>query len=192
MKKLAAIVATVLFFSACNKDKTEVPSPVHPVMQYKDLQNAEVAYLKPKSIDIDNDGANDFSFGVELVGDPILQRDRWQYLALSKVNTNLLNNEQDQSPMLNKNDSIPVLYQNYQWFEISAIVLTEKIVTMTESYWEGLWKNASHKFLPVQLKKGGRFYNGWVELSFDTAAEKLILHTSAISTEANETVKAGN
>jgi hypothetical protein len=34
----------------CNKDKPDpLPAP-HPVMHYKDLPNAEVVYVKPKSV----------------------------------------------------------------------------------------------------------------------------------------------
>lgn len=185
---LFAIAGLVL---ACRKEKSEpLPAP-HPVMHYKDLQNSEVVYSKPKAVDIDDDGSNDFLFSVELLGDPILQRDRLQYLAHSKVGTNLLNDEKDQSPVLNKGDSISATHQGYQWFEISAIVLAEKITTMTNSFWEGLWKNASHQYLPVQIKKNEKLYHGWIEVSFDTAAGKLLLHKTAISTEAYKTVKAG-
>jgi hypothetical protein len=180
-----------IFVFACNKEKPEpLPAP-HPVMHYKDLQNSEVFYSKPKAVDMDDDGNNDFQFGVLLVGDPILQRDRLQYLAYSKVGTNLLNNEKDQSPVLKKADFISTAHQGYQWFEISAIVLAEKITTMTDSFWEGLWRNALHKYLPVQIKKNEKLYNGWIEVSFDTVTEKLILHKAAISTEANKTVRAG-
>lgn len=190
MRRLFIFAIAVLAF-ACHKDKLDpLPAP-HPVMHYKDLQNAEVVYSKSKAVDIDDDGHNDFLFGVSLVGDPILQRDRLQYLAHSKVGTNLLNNDQDQSPVLNKGDLISTTHQGYQWFEISAIVLAEKITTMKDSFWEGLWKNASHNYLPVQINKEGKLYQGWIEISFDTVAEKLILHKAAISTEANKTVKAG-
>jgi hypothetical protein len=126
-----------------------------------------------------------------LVGDPILQRDRLQFIAHSKIDDNLLNNDEDQSPVLNRYDLISETHQGYQWYEISAIVLAEKITTMTSVFWEGLWKNASHKYLPVQIKRNNKLYHGWIELSFDTAAEKLILHRSAISTEAGKDVKAG-
>ena len=191
MKKLLIFLLAGSLLASCQKDALEpLPAP-HPVMLYKNLQNAEVAPSQPRSVDINNDGQNDFSFGVLLVGDPILQRDRLQYLANSKIGTNLLNNEADQSPMLNKNDLVTTIYQGYQWFEISAIVLAEKITTMTEIHWDGLWKNSSHNYLPVQIKQNGKLYNGWIELSFDTAAEKLILHKAAISTEENKPVKAG-
>jgi hypothetical protein len=160
-------------------------------MKYTNLQEATVDHLHPRSVDIDKDGINDFSFGVLLVGDPVLERDRLQFLAHSKPNTNLLNNNEDQSPVLNRLDIISKTHSGYEWFEISAIVLAEKITTMAESFWEGLWKNATHKYLPVQVKKNNKFYNGWIELSFDANTEQLILHRAAISTEENRDAKAG-
>ena len=44
--------------------------------------------------------------------------------------------------------------------------------------------------LPACINKDEKPYHGWIEISFDTVAEKLILHKAAISTEANKTVKA--
>lgn len=58
-------------------------------------------------------------------------------------------------------------------------------------HWAGLWKNATHRFLPVQIKRNGQFYNGWIEISFDILNEKLVLHRTAISTEPGREVRAG-
>jgi hypothetical protein len=191
MRKFFLFIVPALFFFSCKKSEV-VPKPsTHPVMRCKDLQNAEVIVSHSQSVDIDNDGTKDFAFSVLLVGDPILQRDRLQFIAHSKIDDNLLNNDEDQSPVLNRYDLISETHQGYQWYEISAIVLAEKITTMTNVFWEGLWKNALHKYLPVQIKRNNKLYHGWIELSFDTAAEKLILHRSAISTEAGKDVKAG-
>jgi hypothetical protein len=52
-------------------------------------------------------------------------------------------------------------------------------------------KLANHKYLPVYLKKNGHVYFGWIELSFDTIAEKIILHRAALCTEAGQKIKAG-
>src|SRR5215207_3217943 len=172
------VLAYVLF--GC--EKPSLPEPeVHPAMHYTDLHLAEVKHNEPKSLDINADGTTDFTFSTLLVGDPVLHRDRLQFYATSKLNTALLNNNNDQSPMLNKTDTIAFAHTGYEWFEISAIVLAEKITEMTGlPYWDGLWKNAAHKYLPVQVRKDGLLYLGWVEISFDILSEKLILHKAAI------------
>ena len=167
------------------------PSPTHPVMVYNDLSSAEVKYGQYKYLDIDNDGSFDLLFNVTLLGDPILQRDRLQFYANSGKERNLLNDAQDQSPVLNSMDPISKTHPGYTWYEISAILLAEKIITFNGNSWEGLWKNVSHKFLPIQIQKNGKLYHGWVELSFDTTKETLILHKSGISTEEDKEVKAG-
>ena len=195
MKKYLLIATVAALLVACGKEKPPVPTqpPVssHPVMNYKDLQNREVKYGQLQQVDVDGDGANDLRFNVLLVGDPILQRDRVQFYANSGIKRNLLNNSVDESPMLNKGDSISRSHVGYDWWQISSIVLAEKIVTDNGSYWQGLWKNADHKYLPIQFEKNGKLYHGWVELSFNIAEEKLILHKAAISTEEEKSVQAG-
>jgi hypothetical protein len=192
MGKVLFVLASAIFFAACHKEPVQPqPGEQHPEMIYKDLQNAEVKYLRGKAVDVDGDGSNDFLFHVQLVGDPVLQRDRVQFYVSSGIDRNLLNDDQDQSPVLNKMDVISRNVTGYTWWEISAIVLAEKIITYTESHWEGAWKNADHKYLPVQMKKQGKLYHGWIELSFNTTEEKLILHRSAISKEEDKDVKAG-
>lgn len=192
MRKILIVITVSILFFACSK-KTPLNPPVtsHPVMAYKSLADKEVKYGQSQYIDIDNDGSTDFKFSVLLVGDPILQRDRVQFYANSGIKRNLLNNQVDESPMLNKGDSIGKLHSGYTWWEISSIVLAEKIVENNGSHWEGLWKNADRKYLPIQIEKNNKLYHGWVELSFNTVDEKLILHKAAISTEEEKSIQAG-
>lgn len=190
-KILIVITASVLFIACTKKPPLDPPAPSHPVMTYKNLNDLVVKYGQTQYIDVDNDGSKDFKFDVLLVGDPILQRDRIQFYANSGIKRNLLNNAVDESPMLNKGDSIGKIHVGYTWWEISAIVLAEKIVNNNGSHWEGLWKNADHKYLPIQMEKNNKLYHGWIELSFNTAEEKLILHKAAISIEEEKSVQAG-
>lgn len=194
MRKILSIALISIFAVACKKEKVlpvTPPAASHPVMTYKSLGNVEVKYGQSQYVDIDNDGSTDFKFAVLLVGDPVLQRDRIQFYANSGIKRNLLNNQADESPILNKGDSIGKVHNGYTWWEISAIVLAEKIVDNHGSHWEGLWKDADHKYLPVQFEKNNKLYHGWIELSFHTNEEKLILHKAAVSTEEDKSVQAG-
>jgi len=193
MKQFLFIAALALSLMACNKEKPPVKPPVvsHPQMAYKDLQNQEVKYGQYQYIDVDNDGSRDFLFNVQLVGDPVLQRDRMQFNANSGIKRNLLNNQIDESPMLNRGDTISKNHSGFTWWEISSIVLAEKVIYNNGNSWEGLWKNADHKYLPIQVDKNGKLFHGWIELSFNTAEEKLILHRAAISTEEDKGILAG-
>jgi hypothetical protein len=47
------------------------------------------------------------------------------------------------------------------------------------TFWDGLWKNANHKYLLVQIKKEGKPYFGGIELSFDKRTEVVILHKNS-------------
>jgi hypothetical protein len=194
MYQFFLIATASLLFIACKKENTAItpaPLPAHPQMVYTDLQHAAVKFLQSKRVDVDGDGSTDFSFGVLLVGDPILQRDKLQFYVNSGVKRNLLNDDQDQSPVLNKFDSIGKNHPGFTWWEISAIVLAEKVIDNSGTSWQGLWKNADHKYLPIQVDKNGKLFHGWIELSFSTSEENLILHKAALSTEQERSVQAG-
>jgi len=192
MRKILIIVtASVLFIACSKKPPINPPAPSHPLMTYKNLADKEVKYGQSQYVDVDGDGSNDFVFSVLLVGDPILQRDRVQFYANSGIKRNLLNNQVDESPILSRGDSVKKVHAGYTWWEISSIVLVEKIVEDTGTHWEGLWKNANHKYLPIQIEKNNKLYHGWMELSFSATEEKLILHKAAISTEEDKSVQAG-
>ncbi|POY39052.1 hypothetical protein C3K47_00700 [Solitalea longa] len=192
MKNGLVLLLGCILLIGCKKGDNEIEDPqTHPEMFYKNLEDTEVRFDQIKYLDIDNDGAKDFYFNVQLLGDPVQQRDRIQYLANSLQQGYLLNDAQDQSPILNKFDPVSNTHEGYTWYENSSILLAEKIVTFNGNFWEGLWKDADHKFLPVQVKKNQSLYHGWIELSINTGKEVLILHRSGISKKEDKEVKAG-
>lgn len=192
MTKVLAILLGVLVLSSCGKDPVEPPTP-GPSMRYTDLQNTEVKYGTTQRVDVDGNGTIDYSFETLLVGDPILQRDRLQFYADSKIETYLPVNESEQVPVLSSGDTVKAQFPGYTWYDISAIVLAEKISPVNGTpYWDGPWKTAAHQYLPIQVKRGGQRFYGWIELSFDTTAEKLVLHRAAMATVAGKEVKAGS
>jgi hypothetical protein len=178
-----------LFILGSCKKENDIPANI-PV-EFFDLKDVVAKYQHPVSLELTKDGNTDFSFGVLLVGDPVLQRDRYQFFVSSRVKTNLLNDVNDESPMLNKGDIIGLNHEGYTWYEVSAIVLTEKIVTNQSTSWSGRWTNANHKYLPIQIEREGKLFHGWIELSFDKTGEKVILHKAALSKSPNVSIRAG-
>jgi hypothetical protein len=191
MKRFLSFTLLIGLLTSCKKDDPVTVPFVQPAMQYLDLHNEEIGFGQAKIIDINTDGTDDFLFITMLVGDPILERDRRQYYACSDIDSRLLNNDDSETPVLKKYDRVSLQHNGFQWFEASGVVLAEKIVPLhgTDS-WRGLWQQASHKYLAVQVKKDGLLYHGWIELSFDRILERIILHKAAISTEAGKTVQA--
>jgi hypothetical protein len=60
-----------------------------------------------------------------------------------------------------------------------------------EPYWEGIIKNVSHKYIPLQLTWKGEQHVGWIEVSFDSTREKLILHKVAVHKEPGKDIVTG-
>lgn len=196
MKKIFIPVLLLTTLMACRKDETEIPPPPPPPlpqMMYTDFQNFEAGEGRSKIFDIDSNGTADFMFATRLIGDPILMRDRLQFLGFSAISAYVLADPFNNSLVLNKGASITsVAPQGFDWFEVQDVLIAEKITPMHGPvFWEGNWKDASHKYLPLQVRKEGQIYNGWIELSLDKTKEKLILHKAGVSKEAGKNVKAG-
>ena len=189
-------VVIMLGIVSCKKDCIHPGIPTVPrvEMEYFNLNNREIKGNAPEFfLDVNHDGRSDFAFTTLLVGDPINQVDKLRFLISSNIDVNLPVNGSEEIPVMNKGESIvPENFNGYQWFELSSILLIQKIISFTgPPVWEGHWRNASHKYLPYQVIVKGKQYNGWVELSVDIVDEKIVLHNAAISKEPNKIIKAG-
>jgi hypothetical protein len=193
MKKLFVWLLPAMLF-ACTRERVQpVPTP-HPQMFYSDLHNTGVKFGQHQFIDMNGDNSIDILFSTVLVGDPVLKRDRRQFYINADFDVFLLTNSNEETPVLNNGNAITLgSPAGYNWFNASSVVLAEKIIEETgPDHWEGNWKNASHQYLPVQVRKNDLRYNGWVETSFNTNSGEIILHRAAIAKEAGKDIKAGH
>jgi len=133
------------------------------------------------------------AFYTLLVGDPIFQVDKLQFLVETNIGTNLPVNNREEIPVLQYGTPISLSdFDDYHWFELSSVMLVQKITSFTQPpLWEGHWKNAVHQYIPYQIVVASKIYSGWFEISVDTLHEKLVLHKAALSKEAGKIIKAG-
>src|SRR5688572_27190300 len=110
MKALKVLILplwlTVAIGVACIKRAAE--EAPHPSMHYTYLNDLEVKLNEYSHVDIDGNGTPDYTFHTMMVGDPILKQDKHQFLVGSKIESSLLNDNNDQSPKLDKGDVINV------------------------------------------------------------------------------------
>jgi hypothetical protein len=194
MKKLLFLsFLTIGMFSCQDKDELPPPPKNEPEvpMRYTDLNNREVKHELGQGIDADNDGRNDFVFYVLPIGDPIFKQDKYRFLVQSNLDCYLFVDDNNNSPVLDKGsivkkNNIPP----HEWFDVSEVYLGQKVINDNGSiHWEGPWKDMIHKHIAIQLRKPEGIFNGWIEFSFDSAAEKIVLHKAALSKEADKDVK---
>jgi len=90
--------------------------------------------------------------------------DKRRYFVTASFDVFSLVNEQEETPALNKEDAITISNPpGFNWYNASSLVLAEKFIEETgPAHWEGNWKNADHKYLPVQVRKNNFRHNGWV------------------------------
>jgi hypothetical protein len=187
-------IVVMLTLVSCKKETKDTPAVPRPEMEYFNLNNREIKANTPGFfMDVNHDSRPDLAFTTLLVGDPVYQVDKLQFLITSNIKINLPVNDNEEVPVMKNGQSIvPEDFNGYHWFELSSILLVQKIISFTApDVWEGHWKNAVHNYLPYQVNENGKRYNGWVELSVDIAGEKIVLHKAAISKEPDRIVKAG-
>ena len=197
MKISSLIVSALIILSACSKKDVNDP-PKHPDSEFPEMLVTELndAEVKPKQhqiLDLDRDGVNDLVFATWHIGDPVENEDEVLFFAASGTESSLMVAGENVSPRFSKNEIIPVNpADGYNWYIVAQVEMAMKnIGNDAPPYWEKDWKDASHKFLAVQVKRANKLYYGWVEVSMDTANSKLILHRAAIAKQPGRAVKAG-
>jgi hypothetical protein len=193
MKKLIVVSGFALLLAGCKKDTVAPPVASHPDMRYLNLKDSGVVFNRSASFDLDGNGSKDIYFSTMLVGDPLAQQDKKQWWVSSSFDANLPVNENEEIPVMQRSDSIYLKsFSGYNWYNASWVMLAQKIISDTRPpYWEGKWKDVSQRFVAIQILNNGNLYNGWIEVSFNKAEEKVIIHRAAISKEANKVVMAG-
>src|SRR5678816_1449643 len=126
-----ALVFTIAM--ACNKPHPEPIVETHPAMLYKDLRDSSIAFGRIASFDLDNNGEKDVLFSTQLVGDPVEQKDKQQWMVTTSFNANLPVNSTEHIPVLHYLDSIPLNdFSGHAWYNASSILLSQKTLTMTK------------------------------------------------------------
>ena len=190
-KYLMIGIAGLMIMSGCKKESEKNPVNDHLKMSYT-VVNVELKSWTSKGIDIDGDNKKDFAFEVFPIGDPVQQRDKYKFYAYSTIHTSLLSDDLDFPPMLEKGETVKPVHPGYAWWPVTASELAQKVVPVNGPiFWEGVFKNASKKYLPMKMTKNDLEYFGWIEISIDQAESKLIVHRIALSTEAGKVVKTG-
>lgn len=192
MRKAFTLIALIILFASCKKDSILKPVSAQPPMNYINLHDTAIGFGQMASFDLNGNGEKDVRFNTMLVGDALKHVDKKEWLVTTTINTSLPVDAYEQIPVMAVADSIPEFdFQEYHWYNASSVLLAQKVIGEAYNSWDGVWKDASHKFIPVQVRDYRSLYNGWIEISFSTTDEKLVLHKAAICTEQGRTIKAG-
>lgn len=195
LKVWAAALLLLTVTASCKKEKIESPvtAPAMPEMSYIDMAAMDVGNNQYKLLDVDYDGKADILFRTMLVGDPVAKQDRLHYLVETSQQINLLINNQEECPALAKGDEVQLQAPSgYNWYSIASITLAKKVINIDNSVnWQGNWINKGRRYLPFQLLKNSKTYNGWIELEADVQHEKLVLYRIGLCKEPAVVIKVG-
>jgi len=199
MTKVATLLSTIIvILTACSKPAVEPPNIPEPgnnaQIRYTNLADRTIAFGRsPIVLDLNGDNQYDLFFSTQLVGDPIYQEDKKQFLATSHIDTYILVNFTEQFPVLALGQHIPLQdFNGYTWYNAASSVLMERIENINGNIsWRGNWLTANKRYLPVQVHKNGQRFNGWIELTVDVNNQQITLHKMAIHTIPETPIRAG-
>lgn len=216
-----ACLCLLISLQACKKDKinknqlekpqlppdTEDGSVVSGIIQgpgsadiiYRKV-NAVVAYNKHLALDVDADGAADFSFNSVL----IQHNDKPHlYLLVSPKTAKVAKVmvQQGEELVVNALWSFPlekdILIQaapasNCIWTEplMKGFVISSSKTSANEAY-EGLWLGKSNKFLGIQFKLPDGVHYGWVKLSHVASTDEITIVDYAYNKIPAQAMAAG-
>ncbi|MET7000035.1 hypothetical protein [Chitinophaga defluvii] len=188
MKSYLFLIASCLLLQSCFNDPP--PEPVN--YTYKSLRDTTSSYLHPFELHMFADTSADFYFTVGLTHDTRGTHANFFMLPL-KSNRVQVKGEGD-IPVFANGDAISgTLATPYRWDKITGkfCELIVKDPPPIDSTWEGAWSGAVKKYIPVQLHDHNKVYNGWISMSIDTVARKMILHEFGWNKIAGENAVAG-
>ncbi|HNJ72406.1 MAG TPA: hypothetical protein PL129_07890 [bacterium] len=187
MLRMTLTVSCVLILIGCDEDKTSSEKEIF----HRSLNDRAVKYLSPQTVDLDSNGAEDYSFTTSLMqedGKTVLQ------FVINGTTSNavLYNTSSAEIPALAQNtliSSSPASPKQWDAFEndLCSILYT----SATDSVWRGNWSKANHQFVGVRFTVSDQHHYGWISMSADTTNGQLILHACAFNTTAGGSIKAG-
>lgn len=186
LKTTALGIAVLL--AACSKRSRPQPQPAY---SYRSLNNVEVRYLNPFSLDIDEDDTDDVFFTVALRNDQ--QGTHAMFTAVALKTAKMLSRP-DSVVRLQAGDEIPVLAPYpHEWngFVNHLCTILLPAANPSDTTWLGDWVAADKKFMGVQFRKGNDTFLGWIAASVDTVRDCMILHDCAWRHVNAGAVKAG-
>lgn len=116
--------------------------------------------------DLNADNRPEIVLYTQLVGDPVLQEDKWQFRLGTNLSTALAVNALEETPSWNRGDTISVTYPlgSYQWYVASDLVLVQEITPMLPRtiYWTGQWQQPEIKYIGFHWMSDQGRCVGWI------------------------------
>lgn len=161
-------------------------------MKYVEFHDLELSFGKGVSIDLDQDGQKDIFFSSILVGDPLAHADKRQFYFSTSPYTFSPVDDMEETPALTQGSVISdSSFPGTHWYNANVILAQKIIKEDAPDTWLGNWKDKSHRYVVLRVDQQGRPFYGWMEVSFDMQAEKVILHKAALCKESGREIKAG-
>lgn len=191
-KQIIVAALTMITIISCGK-KEPISTP--KAIEYVNLNHTAVTTNNVLSIDLDKNGTTDFVVTKELRETNAGQDDILEFRVIGAqqnrvlVQTDGTPARKDAGSIIRTEDE-----QGFSWDATTPAVIINRVLTPdpANSYWEGSWLQQFNKYLPIQLLKEGKKYNGWLQLSFSNELpSRIVVHDAAFNKIADQPIQAG-
>lgn len=176
-----AVVPCFFWLSSCQE---ETAAPANEIV-YVNLNDRAVAYNQSQAIDFDGEGQPELSFSVVLMQEN--NTNQLQYRVYALRANRVFEVAGRPLKMVPGQEIAPG-----NPFDKNVAPMVARIEQNGNISWQGDWLEANRNYLgfTIQLQDGLTRY-GWVRISFDRVAEKLILHDAAYHQQPQRGLTAG-
>lgn len=180
MRKLALFYFVYFSFVSC-QEVEQLPAAIN----YVNLNDATASQAKSFSLDIDQDGDTEFLFTTVLAADAT--GDLRQFV-ISPARENQVFEIAGRVGVLEAGQEIAPGNP----FDKNVQPMVVKRISNTATSWSGDWKDADNRFVGIRFKLNDQGYHyGWIRVSFDKEAERMVIHDFAYRTTVDSKIAAG-
>lgn len=149
-----------------------------------------VSYNHPVSLDLNEDGINDFAFTVGLFMDG--QNVDQYFVAVSLLDSRIKLNDLGAAPygqdVAIGDVSVPDIAE---WSIDAGELMTGKLKPDGSEVWSGPWITHPESFLGIAIRVNGKNYYGWVKLLSKKEEKSIHIVEYAIQTNAGKPINTG-
>lgn len=184
---MAALLGSVAFFSCQDQNDPEPSTPESTIQTIIFEEPLRSYYNHGVTVDLNDDGLDDFLFGVLLEGNTSSVTSRFQ---VSSLRDSKVLGVEPTAQALAKDAPISA-EASENWTIVSCSLISRKQIENQPDEWSGPWQQTPEAYLGVSIRLGEVYHYGWIKVMADPEHQELLIQQIAFNTTPGAAILAG-